>query len=102
MKIAAPLTKNILLPFELSERASATETEKKKKIYGVGVTVVISIKEITKIIKSVKDSGQLTKGVTICASLLGNTLARRGIVITDYGRKGQEILIAGYGENQNC
>ena len=57
MKIAAPLTKNTLLPFELSERASATETENHKKIYGVGVTVVISIKEIIKIIKSVKDSG---------------------------------------------
>ena len=31
MKIAAPLTKNILLPFELSEPASAAETENHKK-----------------------------------------------------------------------
>ena len=81
-------------------------------------TLIISndeMKDITKVVKSLEDSGLLLKGVsktvqyeakeqksgflnmllgTLGASLLGNILAGKGI-----NRAGEEIVRAGYGKN---
>ena len=76
------------------------------------------MKDITKIVKSLKDSDLLLKGVsetilneakeqkggflsmllgTLGASLLGNVLAGKRITRVSYGSKGKGIARAGYG-----
>ena len=80
-------------------------------------TLIISndeIEDLIKIVKSLEDSGLLSKGVTetiqneakeqkrgflstLGASLLGNILAGKGIVRAGYGnKKGQGIVRAGH------
>ena len=76
------------------------------------------MEDITKIVKSLEDSGLLLEGVsetiqneakeqkggflgmllgTLGASLLGNMLASKGIQRAGYGSKGKGIARAGYG-----
>ena len=62
------LAKSILIPLGLTAAASAADDGIHKKILGSGNTTLIisnnEIKNIIKIVKSLKDSGLLLKGVT--------------------------------------
>ena len=121
MKVAMPLAKNVLAPLGLTAAMSATDGSIQKKIHGSGATkgagvkLIIEqedMKDITKIIKALENSGILLKGVsktikketkeqrggllsmllrTLGASLLGNLLTGgKGIV-----RAGDGIVRAG-------
>ena len=96
-----------------------------KKIHGSGTTTLIisneEINDIMKIVQALKDSNILLKGVTktienerkeqkggflsmllgtLGASLLGNLLTVKGIVIAGSGNnKGKGIVRAGYGNH---
>ena len=64
-----PLAKSVLIPLGLTAAASAADAGIHKKILGSGnnATLIISNKDIdylTKIVKSLEDSGLLLKGVT--------------------------------------
>ena len=68
--VIKPLAKNVLIPLELTTTASAADAGIHKKNLGSGhnntTTLIISnneIEDIIKIVKSVKDSGLLLKGV---------------------------------------
>ena len=101
----------------LTAAASATNPAIIKKILGSGTaTLIISndeMNDILKIVKSLEDSGVLLKGVSetikseaeeqkggflsmllgiLGASLLGNTLAGKGVI-----RAGEGTIRAGYG-----
>ena len=122
--IIKPLAKSVLIPLQLTAAASAADARIHKKILGSGhhTTLIISndgINVIIKIVKSLKDSGLLLKGVTetvqnevkeqkggfltmllgtLGASLLGNRLTGRGI----YGAgKGKGIVRAGEGSKMD-
>ena len=113
------LAKSVLIPLGLTATASAADASIHKKILGSGhktTTLIISNNEMEDIMKTVKyleDSGLLLKGVsettgnevkeqrggflsrllgTLGASLLGNTLADKGM-----NRAGEGIVRAGYG-----
>ena len=66
--LITPLAKNILIPLGLTVAASAADAGIHKKILGSGnTTLIISNKdmdELIKIVKSLRDSGLLLKGVT--------------------------------------
>ena len=110
-----PLAKSVLIPLGLTAAASAADAGIHKKVLGSGhnnttTTLIISnneIEDITKIVKSLEDSGLLLKGVTetvqnevkeqkggflsmllgsLGASLLGNILAGKGINRAGEGR----------------
>ena len=112
MKVAIPLAKNVLAPLGITAAASAIDAGIQKKIHGSGTTtLIISNKEmndIMKIVQALEDSDILLKGVTktiknetkeqkerflsillgtLGASLLGNMLAGKGIVIAGSGNK---------------
>ena len=59
------LTKNVLVPLELTATASAIGTAIQKKLFGSGTTTLIfsnkDLSDIMKIVKSLKDSGLFTK-----------------------------------------
>ena len=98
MKVAMPLAKNVLAPLGLTAAVSAIDRVIQKKIHGSGVKLITEqedLKDIMKIIKALKNSGILLKGVnkaiknetkkqrgeflsvilgTLGASLLGNLL----------------------------
>ena len=98
MKVAMPLAKKVLAPLGLTVAMSAIDGSIQKKIHGSGVKLIIEqedMKDIMKIIKALKNSGILLKGVsktiknetkeqrrgflsmllcTLGASLLGNLL----------------------------
>ena len=101
--VLKPLAKSVLIPLGLRAAASATDAAIHKKMFGSGTaTLIISNEEtndITKIIKSLKKSALLIKGVsetiknevkeqkggflgillgTLEASLLGNLLTSQG------------------------
>ena len=63
-----PLGKSVLIPLGLMAVASATGAPIQKKIYGSGTTTSIisneEMKDITKIVKPLEDSGLLIKGVS--------------------------------------
>ena len=105
IKVAIPLAKNVLAPLGIAAAASAIDTGIQKQIHGSGTTIlIISNKEMNhmiKIVQALEDSNVLLKGVTktiknktkeqkgrfssmllgtLGASLLGNILARKGIV----------------------
>ena len=112
------LTENVLIPLGLTTLASAGDSGIHKKILGSGhnATLIISNNEmgdILKIVKSLEDSGILLQQVsktiqneakeqkqgflsmlfgTLGASLLGNMLARKGVI-----RAGEGTARAGYG-----
>ena len=131
MKIAIPLAKNILVPLGITAAPSAIDEGIQKKIHCSGsMTLIISNEEmnIMKIAQALEGSNVLLKGVTetiknktkeqevellsmllgtLGVSLLGNLLARKGIVRAGSGRrssstscenkKGKGIVIAGSG-----
>ena len=117
--VIKPLDKSVLIPFGLTEAASAADAGIHKNVLGLGnnnTILIISndeMKDIIKIVKSLEDSGLLFKGVsetiqneakeqkerffrmllgTLGASLLGNILADPGI-----NRAGEGVIRAGYG-----
>ena len=103
--VVKPLAKSVLIPLVLTASASTADAGIYKKILGSRdtTTLIISndeMEDIIRIIKSLKDSGLLSKGVTetvqnevkeqkggflsmllgtLGASLLGNILTGRGI-----------------------
>ena len=124
--VIKPLAKSVLIPLELTATASVADVGIHKRILGSGrssapktTTLMISndkLKDIIKIVKSLKDSGLLLKEVsetiqnevkerkggflsmllgTLGASLLGNILAGKGI-----NRAGEGIVRAGYGNKK--
>ena len=120
MKVALPLAKNVLAPLGLTATMSAIDGSIQKKIHGSGVKLIIEqedMKDIMKIIKVLKNSGILLKGVsktikietkeqrggflnmllgTLGASLLGNLLTGgKGSVASR--AKGERIMRAGDG-----
>ena len=66
MKVAMPLTKNVLAPSGLTAAISAIDGSIQKKMRGEGVKLVIEQEDmnIMKIIESLENSGILLKGVT--------------------------------------
>ena len=103
--VLKPLAKSVLIPLRLTAAASATDAAIHKKMLGSGMTtLIISNKEmndIIKIVKSLEESGLLTKGVsetikneakeqkegflgillgTLDASSLGNILTDKGTI----------------------
>ena len=68
MKVAMPLTKNVLAPLGLTAAMSATDGSVQKKIHGSGTTKLIieneDISDIMKIIEALENSGILLKGVS--------------------------------------
>ena len=117
-----PLAKSVLIPLGLTAAASAADAGIHRKILGSGnmTTLIISndeIHDIIKIVKSLKDSGLLVKGITetvqneikeqkggflsmllgtLGASLLGNLLTGKGIYRAG---KGKGVVRDGYGNN---
>ena len=113
MKVAMPLTKNVLAPVGLTAAMSAFDGSIKKKMLGSGTTTLIisndEMNDIRKIVKSLEDSGVLLKGVsetiqyeakekrggflpmlleTLGASLLGNLLTGgKGVIRAGEGIK---------------
>ena len=66
-KFIKPLAKSVLIPLGLTAAASAADAGIQKKILGTVPTLIISndeIENIIKIVKSLKDSGLLLKGVS--------------------------------------
>ena len=67
MKVAVPLTKNILAPIGITAAVSAIDAGIQKKIYGSGTTLTISNKkmnDIMKIVQALEYSNILLQGVT--------------------------------------
>ena len=68
MKVAMPLAKNVLAPLGLSAAMSAIDGTIKKKMLGSGATTLIisndEMDDILKIVKSLENSGVLSKGVS--------------------------------------
>ena len=112
MKVAMPLTKNVLALLGLSAAMSATDGSIKKKMLSSGATTLIisndETDDILKIVKSLENSGVLLKGVsetiqheakeqrrgflsmllgTLGASLLGDVLSK--------GLSGKGVIRAG-------
>ena len=121
--VIKPLAKSVLIPLGLLAAASAADAGIQKKILGSGhnnTTLIISndeMDDILKIVKSLKDSGVLLKGVseaiqheakeqrggflsmllgTLGESLLGDILSKglsgKGVI-----RAGEGTIRAGYG-----
>ena len=124
MKVAVPLAKNVLALLGISAAMSAIDGSIKKKMLGSGVmTLIISndeMDDISKIVKSLENSGLLLKGVsetiqheakeqrrgflsmllgTLGASLLGDKLSKglsgKGVI-----RTGEGTIRAGYGSKR--
>ena len=121
MKVALPLTKNVLPLLGLTAAMSAIDGSIQKKIHGSRVTLIIEeedMQDIIKIIKELENSDILLKGVsktieneskeqrggllgtllgTLGASLLGNLLTGgKGII-----RAGDGIVRAGEASKKN-
>ena len=121
-KLAGPLmslAKNVLAPLGLTAAMSAIDGSIQKKIHGSGIKLIIEeedMQDIIKIIKELKNSDILLKGVsktieneikeqrggflsmlleTLGASLLGNLLTGKGII-----RAGGGIVRAGEGSKK--
>ena len=113
--VLKPLAKNLLTPLVLTAAASATDAAILKKMFGSGETTLTicneEMNDIMKIIKFLKESGLLIKGVnktikneakeqkggflsmlleTVGASLLWNLLTGKGTI-----RVGEGTLRAG-------
>ena len=110
MKVAIPLTKNVLAPLGITAAASALVQKYKKYIHGSETTTLIisneEMNDIMKILQALEDSNIFLKGVTktikdetkgqkggflsmllvtLGASLLGNLLSEKGIARAGYG-----------------
>ena len=67
MKVAVPLTKNILAPIGITAAVSAIDAGIQKKIYGSGTTLTISNKKMNdmmQIVQALEYSNILLQGVT--------------------------------------
>ena len=67
MKVAMPLSKNVLAPLGLSAAMSAIDGSIQRKTRGLGVKLIIEpedMNDIMKIIEALEDSGILLKGVS--------------------------------------
>ena len=68
MKVAVPLSKNILAPLGITAAASVIDAGIQKKIHDAGTTTLIisneKINVIMKILQALEDSNILLKGVT--------------------------------------
>ena len=66
--VLTPLAKSFLLPLGLSAGMSAADLAIQRKTYGSGTTALIisnkEMKNITKIVKSLKESGLLIKRIS--------------------------------------
>ena len=115
MKVAAPITKNILAPLGITAAASEIEGEIKKK-HGSATTLIIlneEMDDIIKIVQALEDAGVLLEGITetiknetkeqkggflsmllgtLRASLFGNLLTGKGIA-----RAGEGTIRTGEG-----
>ena len=129
MKVAMPLTKNVLAPLGLTAAMSAIDGSIQKKIHGSGIKLIIEeedMQDIIKIIKELENSDILLKGIsktieneikeqrggflgmllgTLGASLLGNLLTGKGIMRAGEGNvvsraKGDGIVRAGEGSKK--
>ena len=130
IKVALPLTKNVLAPLGLTAAMPAIDGSIQKKIHGSGVELTIEeedMKDIMKIIEALENPGILLKGVsktienetkeqrggflsmllgTLGVSLLGNLLTgRKGIMRAGEGSvssraKGEGIVHAGEGSKK--
>ena len=121
MKVAKPLTKNVLAPLGTSSAITAIDGSIKKKMLHSGTTTLIisndEMNDILKIVKSLENSGLLLKGVSetiqhdakeqrggflsmllgiLGASLLGDILSGKGII-----RAGEGKIRAGYGSKRS-
>ena len=64
MKVAAPEAKNILAPLEITAAASGFDAGILKKKHGSGnTTLIISNKEVIKVVQALEDSYSLLKRV---------------------------------------
>ena len=124
MKVAIPLSKNVLAPLGIAAVVSAIDAGIQKKVHGSGNTALIisneEMNDIIKIIKALENSNILLKGVTktiknetkeqnggflsmllgtLGASLLGNLLTGKGIIRIGTGnKKGKGTVRAGTGK----
>ena len=123
MKVANPLSKNVLALLRVTAGASAFDAGIQKKRQGSGTTTLIilnkEMNDIMKIVRLLEDSSVLLKGVTktiknkkakkggflsillstLGASLLGKLLSGKWIATAVSGNKrGKAILRAGYGK----
>ena len=66
--VLKPLAKSVLIPLGLTAAASASDKAIHKKMFGSGNTTLIisneKMDDIMKIIKSLKESGLLVKGIS--------------------------------------
>ena len=79
MKVAIPLAKNVLAPLGLTAAMSPNDGSIQKKIHGSGVKLNFKqedMKDIMKIIKALKNSGVLLKGVS--KTIKNETKEQRG------------------------
>ena len=118
--VLKPLVKTALIPLGLTTAASATDAAIHKKMRGSGTTTLTisneEMNDIMKIVKSLEESGLLTKDVsetikneakkqnggfprmllgTLGASLLGNLLTGKGIIRAGKGTISAEIIRTG-------
>ena len=126
--VIKPLAKSVLIPLRLMAAASAADAGIHKKILGSGhnnnTTLIISndeMDDISKIVKSLEDSGVLSKGVsetiqheakeqrggflsmllgTLGASLLGDVLSK-GLSGRGVKRAGEGTIRAGHGSKRS-
>ena len=110
MKIAIPLTKNILAPLRITAAASAINARIKKKIHGSGNTTLLisneEMNDIIKIIQTLENSNILLKEVTKTiknetkeqkGGFLSMLLGTLGASLLRILLTGKGILIAGSG-----
>ena len=118
--VLKPLVKTALIPLGLTTAASATDAAIHKKMRGSGTTTLTisneEMNDIMKIVKSLEESGLLTKDVsetikneakkqnggfprmllgTLGASLLGNLLTGKGIIRAGKGTISAETIRTG-------
>ena len=118
--VLKPLANSLLIPLGLTAAASATDAAIHKTMFGSAFTTLIisneEMNDIMKIVKSIKESGLLIKGVyktfknkekeqrvgllgillgTLGASLLGNLLTSKGTLRAGEGtiRAGQDFNV---------
>ena len=118
MKVAAPLSKNILAPLGITAAASAIDAGIQKKIHGSGTTTLIisneEMNDLSKILQALEDFNILLKGITktienetkgqkegflgmllgtLGASLLGNMLTGKAMLIAGYENKEEKGVV---------
>ena len=117
MKVAIPLSKNVLAPLRITAATSAIDAGIQKKMHRSGTTTLIisneEMNDIMKIIQTLEDPNILLKWNkrtkrrifkhvlgTLGGSLFGNLLAGKGIVRAGSGNKtGKGIVRAGIGKD---